>query len=505
MSLFGKKNQDADSTETPGGIAPAGSPLFTQERTFGDSGSGKSRTLIIAGILAATVAGGYFVMANMMGNDIPPPAVMADAVMADPAITPLDLSAAPAVDPMAPPSPIDPMAGTSPVDPMAASSPVDPMMAPLDMAASGAVSPDPAAMDMNTPPSFAGIDANEDMPDVPADASIMPVQTGAAVTPDTLAGDNPAAPPEGLMVGTDNAFQAPVTPVTPVTGAEAQPPGDLPVPENAVPADFVTPVAGTNVSPAEKAIADNAAALNQMTPPAQGATSGDPAAQQQGLADIMSQQSQQAVIRPVPPHYVVVRKNSDADDMDTRLKAARQALAQGRSPVALQLFNELYNENPRDQRILMGRAVALQKLNQIDDALLAYEAVLEADPKNLEALSNMLGLLKRQNPQLAADKLQELRDAYPYNADITAQLGIAYGATQQFSEAEKYLDMAEALRPGSAYVLFNKAVLYDRMGRKAEAGSLYRQVLRLAADGKLDQQLPLASIQRRLATLNSAQ
>jgi tetratricopeptide (TPR) repeat protein len=150
----------------------------------------------------------------------------------------------------------------------------------------------------------------------------------------------------------------------------------------------------------------------------------------------------------------------------------------------------------------MGRAVALQKLGQDDAALAAYESVLNNDPKNLEALTNMLGLLKKKDPKLAIEKLGQLRETYPYNADITAQLGIAYGSAGQFEDALKYLDMAEALSPGSASVLYNRAVLYDRMGRAQQAGDLYRQIVRMAAEGNLDQTLPLEAIRRRLAVLH---
>ena len=149
----------------------------------------------------------------------------------------------------------------------------------------------------------------------------------------------------------------------------------------------------------------------------------------------------------------------------------------------------------------MGRAISLHKLGQKDEALAAYEAVLNRDPKNLDALNNMLGLLKEKDPQLAVEKLQELQAAYPYSGDITAQLGVAYASTGQYDQALRYLNLADGLKPGSAFVLYNKSVLLDKMGRTREAAPLYRLILRMAAEGDIDQSLPLESIRRRLAAL----
>ena len=60
-----------------------------------------------------------------------------------------------------------------------------------------------------------------------------------------------------------------------------------------------------------------------------------------------------------------------------------------------------------------GSDLGLPKLN--------VDELLQAQKKNLEALTNMLGLLKNQDPKLALSKLQELRADYPSSADITAQ------------------------------------------------------------------------------------
>ena len=331
----------------------------------------------------------------------------------------------------------------------------------------------------------------------PADTAVpaLPVETTAAA--------DAAAAPDVPATGLVDAFAPVVVPEG--TPAAAPPKSDLPMPRltetpavpAAAPAPTAVPAATAAASNAEKAIVENAAMLDQLSTPAPG-TAADPAAAGKRVTEILGQP---AVVRPMPDSYVIVRKEKDGGALDSRLKTARSALMQNRDMAALQLFNEMYEDYPRDNRVLMGRALAMQKMGQNPPALAAYEEILSSDPKNLEALTNMLGILKVENPALALEKLTELREAYPFNADIVAQLGVAHAGVKSYAEALKYLDMAEALRPGNGYVLYNKAVLYDRMGNEQQAAALYRQLVRLAAEGHLSDPIPLDAVRRRLSTM----
>lgn len=341
---------------------------------------------------------------------------------------------------------------------------------------------------------------------------VVPAPQGAAEAPSVAdaspaaAAAAPAAPvPAEEASGPDmpaNALADAFAPVSAPTAESAAtaPKEDLPMPrllETPAPAAQTAGTAPADVSNAEKAIVENAAVLNQLSAPA-AATAADPAAAGRTVNEILGQP---AIVRPMPDSYVVVRKEKDGGALDARLKTARSALIQNRDMAALQLFTELQQDYPRDVRVGMGRALAMQKLGQYDQALAAYEDVLGNDPKNLEALTNMLGILKVQNPELALEKLIELREAYPFNADIAAQLGVSYAGMQSYAEALKYFDMADALRPGNAYVMYNRAVLYDRMGNEEKAASLYRQIVRMASEGALREPIPLDAIHRRLSNM----
>jgi tetratricopeptide (TPR) repeat protein len=320
-----------------------------------------------------------------------------------------------------------------------------------------------------------GMAAGTNAQTAPADVSTVDVSTGAS----------PLAEAGGVIA--DDVASAP--------SGEADVQGTLSLPEGvSMAADAVPP------SEAELAIVQNAEVVAQMadsSAPVAGSLSGAEAT----LEAVPDVDVTPALIRPLPKEYLVVKKEHEANDVDARLTAARRALTNDNNMAALQLFTELEQDYPKDSRVLMGRAVALQRLGQKEDALAAYEGVLINHPKNLEALTNMLGLLKAQDPQLAVDKLNELRKVYPSNADVTAQLGIAYGTQMKYDEALKYLSMADALQPGSANITFNRAVVLDKMGRRIEASDAYRRILSMAQNNALDQPVPLDAIRQRLAVM----
>ena len=538
--------ENFEGAEEIEGVPPpddAEAALSAPSRDSASSGSGGKRKLVIVGslvVLLALCGGGYYFF--MMGDSDAPVAASAP---------PSDVAAAP-------PS-VTPEASTQPENPLTASDPnsfasATPPPAPADGATP---SPGPGEMaTITSPPSGIEPPAAEGAPAATAEATPSPSIESTPATPEessTAPATVQASPASPDALGAPPAEEATAVPVEqagtpagaemaaapkPAADAGDEPPADLPMPvmttespptemplqppltpaaaaaaaaaspmpETAAAPSGAPPAATGKPSSAEMAIVQNAAVLDQLSQPVTpGSRPFDPNQPPPNPANALNTVDQlleeSAIVRPMPPEWLTVRKVRDAGDVDSRLTAARSALAQNNDSAALELFSELEKSYPKDKRILMGRAVSLQKLGQYDAALSAYESVLNSDPKNLEALTNMLGLLKTKDPKLALDKLQELRDTYPYQPDITAQLGIAYGTAGQYENALKYLDMAEALKPGSSYVLYNKAVVYDKMGRSHEAGDLYRQVVRMAAEGSLDQSLPLDAIRRRLAVL----
>lgn len=213
---------------------------------------------------------------------------------------------------------------------------------------------------------------------------------------------------------------------------------------------------------------------------------------------------QAAQIRPLPKSYLVLRKTAERDSLNTNIVAAQRALNEGRLRAAADMFETLYMKHGDNVRVAMGRALAYHKLKNNRKALPAYEDVLKLEPKNLEALTNMLGILRLQEPELALERLLDLYELYPTNETVLAQLGGTYGHMKQYSKAIKYLDMAVALAPESSLFHYNRAVVLDHMARRHEAAASYRRSLALFTQtGKpmSAANIPVAAIRARLNSL----
>lgn len=199
--------------------------------------------------------------------------------------------------------------------------------------------------------------------------------------------------------------------------------------------------------------------------------------------------------------FVVVTKNHAAQDPESLLISASRALKLERYEAAAEMFDELYRKNPRDARILMGRAVALQKTGRPEAALSTYEDLLRIDPDNTEALVNMMGLLRGQYPEVALRRLMDLQKKYPENAAIAAQAGIAQADAGYLEDALRYLGVAASVEPRNAQHLFNMAVIAERAKKTQDAVKYYEQALETDAVYGKPGQLPREQIYDRLSVL----
>ncbi|MDB5490513.1 MAG: occlusion derived virus envelope protein 66 [Micavibrio sp.] len=199
--------------------------------------------------------------------------------------------------------------------------------------------------------------------------------------------------------------------------------------------------------------------------------------------------------------YVVAKKNRSATDTESLLVAASRALDLDRNDAALEMFDQLYKRNPRDPRILMGRAVAQQKLGQDDVAIVSYQALLDIDPKNSDAVVNMMGLLQKQYPAVALRRLTDLQGKFPTNPGIAAQLGMTYAQMGNNKDAIRSLSMADSLDPTNAQHSFNMAVIFDRAGDKTNAMKYYTEALQTDAVYGASRSIPREKVYDRLAQL----
>ncbi|MBL8640329.1 MAG: tetratricopeptide repeat protein [Alphaproteobacteria bacterium] len=193
----------------------------------------------------------------------------------------------------------------------------------------------------------------------------------------------------------------------------------------------------------------------------------------------------------------------EATNLDRQLVAGSRAVKLGMYDAAAKIYDDLYRKNPRDIGTLMGRAILFQKTGERARAIESYEVVLELAPGNTEAIINLAGLIRKEQPAVALEKLLNLREKYPNNVAIAAQLGVTYADAGNLVDAYKYIDLAASLEPRNPLHYFNQAVVADRAGDREKAIRLYEKALEVDAIYGSGRTIPRDQIYDRLSNLRS--
>ena len=198
---------------------------------------------------------------------------------------------------------------------------------------------------------------------------------------------------------------------------------------------------------------------------------------------------------------IVVKKDYSGGSREAQLVSAERAIALGRYDSALEIYNEMYAKNSRDPNIVMGRAIALQHLGQQEEAVAAYEELLDLRPGNTQAEINMLGLMGQKYPAVALQRLGELREKEPRNVAIVGQMAVLQANMGQYEDAMKYLGMAASIEPNNANHVYNMAVVADLAGQKDSAVQFYEQALEVDSIYGGNRSIPRDAVFERLSRL----
>lgn len=193
----------------------------------------------------------------------------------------------------------------------------------------------------------------------------------------------------------------------------------------------------------------------------------------------------QRAIRRVDPvtepasKFIIVKKDYPPNSKQAVLISAQRAMTLGLYDSALQLYEQLYAKDRKNPDVLLGRATALQYLGRDEDAMRAYEELIDLKPSNIEAQVNMLGLVGKRFPAVALERLKTLYEKNPANVMIPGQIAVMNGALGYYAEAIKYLGIAASLEPKNPTHYFNMAVIAEKSGQASEAVKYYEQALEL--------------------------
>lgn len=186
-----------------------------------------------------------------------------------------------------------------------------------------------------------------------------------------------------------------------------------------------------------------------------------------------------------PPLLGLLEAAVEAEAAEAPPPAAPVAPARP-SALVVQLADAPRGAGAGEGAALLAQAVALQRAGDTAAAIAVYEAVLAADPDNVIAGANLLGLIGQQQPGVALDRLRALHRRHPENAAVAAQLGVTEAMLGNADSALALLEQAVAREPDNPAFRYNLAVIADRAGRGDLAIRHYEAALALSPSGAED-------------------
>jgi len=305
---------------------------------------------------------------------------------------------------------------------------------------------------------------------------------------DDMAVEEDAASTEAEPSQNGTGLPEGITVVDEVEQPDLPPAEELPEPQDPAAAqDVAVPNIPRTAAPAESAEEDLFFDAEQLVPQTELSRKGAP-----------------STVNPLynpGSRLVVTRTTANPGSVEAQLVAAQRASKLGRFESALEIYNGLYARNSRDPNILLGRAITLQRLGRIDEAIHAYEQILDVRPNNLEAQINMQGLLGQRYPAVARRNLLDLFNDNPGNVPVLAQLAMVEAKLGNYTDAIKFLGIAASIEPANAGHIFNMAIIADRAGQKKLAVEYYEQALEVDTLYGAGKSIPRESVFQRLAEL----
>lgn len=171
-------------------------------------------------------------------------------------------------------------------------------------------------------------------------------------------------------------------------------------------------------------------------------------------------------------------------DTNYELNQAYTSLMGGDTQRAIEIYQNIVSNDPRNEDALFGLAATYHRLGQTAKARPFYGMLLKQNPNHREGLNNFLVLVSDESPQDALPELERLELRNPDFSPIPAQIAIVLDKLGYPDQAQAKMLRAIELAPDNLTYKYNLAIMLDRHGRYADASALYRVLIEAALRGE---------------------
>lgn len=154
---------------------------------------------------------------------------------------------------------------------------------------------------------------------------------------------------------------------------------------------------------------------------------------------------------------------------------AYQAFMAGDDATAGRLYRQLLQAEPRNVDALLGLAAVAARQENMDEAARHYAHALELEPRNSVAQAGLIALMSQADFVAAESRLKSLLAQQPDAAYLYAALGGVYAEQNRWPDAQQSYFQAFRLEPGNAEHAYNLAISLDQMGKADLALEYYQR------------------------------
>ncbi len=170
--------------------------------------------------------------------------------------------------------------------------------------------------------------------------------------------------------------------------------------------------------------------------------------------------------------------NAYPRQLDALANLGTLRLKQGQPGAARDAFRQVLAAQPDDAFAHNGLGAALFAAQDRTGAVAAFRAAVRLEPDHTEYRKNLGSVLAAGGEfREALRELEAVRGALPESAELANSLGILSVETSAPGQGEQEFRRAIRLSPRAESGYFNLAMLLERLGRRAEAQAVLRNLL----------------------------
>jgi tetratricopeptide (TPR) repeat protein len=183
---------------------------------------------------------------------------------------------------------------------------------------------------------------------------------------------------------------------------------------------------------------------------------------------------------PAQPASAPIEINAPVLAVDPLVQQGYQAFQKNDLAGARDSYQKALAREPNNRDALLGLAAIDVRNGQLESAEARYLRLLEADPRDSQAVAGLVALRGRLDPAASESRLKTLIANQPASAELQFALGNQYAQQSRWSEAQAAYFKAYSIDPENADYTFNLAVSLDQLHQKKPALDYYQRALTLA-------------------------